>query len=218
MDGTIADTGDDLCNAVNLMLESFDFGKKSREEILKHINYGARAFVSGCLPDEIKNSGNYNDFLEGAFTSYIKFYEEHCFEKTRLYDGIAECIASLYENKIKMCVLSNKQDNMTKKIVMSLLDKNNFTEILGGSERFPHKPKPDSALYLADKMGVPPGEIIFIGDSDIDMITAVNAGMYPLGAAWGYRTESVIAAAGAEKIVHTPSEIAGAALGCTLLQ
>ena len=74
LDGTIADTGDDLCNAINLMLESFDFGRKTREEIFKHLNNGARAFVSGCLPGGIKNAENYNDILEKAFGRYIKFY------------------------------------------------------------------------------------------------------------------------------------------------
>jgi len=207
LDGTVADTGDDLSNAINLTLESFNFERKTRGEILKHINFGARAFVNGCLPDEIKQNADYNDFLNEAFKRYIKFYSEHCFEKTRLYDGIAELVKSLYENNIKMCVLSNKQDDMTKKIICGLLNGNYFVEILGGSERFPHKPKPDSALYLAEKMGFAPCEILYIGDSDVDMKTAVNAGMFPLGVTWGYRTESFIVEAGAKKIVNNPGEI-----------
>ena len=97
---------------------------------------------------------------------------------------------------------------MTKKIVTSLLNQEYFVEILGFADgRFPHKPKPDSALYLADRMGISPDETIFIGDSNIDMNTAVNAGMFPLGVTWGYRPESVLIEAGAKKIVHNPSEI-----------
>ena len=208
LDGTIADTGGDLANAINLTLESFGFERKTQNEILKHINLGARAFVSGCLPDEIKKTPDYDNFLDGALRRYFKFYDgDHCFERTRLYDGIAELVKSLHENGVKMCVLSNKQDNMTKIIVGELLNRNYFVEILGGSEKFPHKPEPDSSLYLADRMGLAPAEILFVGDSDVDMKTAVNAGMFPLGVTWGYRTEDFIAEAGAKKIVHSTREI-----------
>ena len=204
LDGTVADTGGDLSNAINLMLESFGFEKKSQEEILKHINFGARAFVNGCLPDEVKTDDR---FLDEALKCYMKFYEAHCLEETYIYNGITELVESLHENNIKMCVLSNKPDNMTKRIVRGLLNESYFIEILGGSERFPHKPEPDSALYMAERMGFEPCEILFIGDSDVDMHTAVNAGMFPLGVTWGYRTESFIVEAGAKKIVNNPSEI-----------
>ena len=202
LDGTIADTGDDLANAINLMLASFGFEKKSREEILKHINFGASAFVKGCLPEK-----HAEDLLDDAFKRYLEFYAEHCFEKTQLYNGITELIESLYEKEIRMCVLSNKQDNMTKYIVGGLLNASHFTEILGGSEKFPHKPKPDSALYLAQRMGITPAETLFIGDSDVDMKTAVNAGMFPVGVTWGYRPENLLIEAGAKKIVRNPCEI-----------
>ena len=199
LDGTVADTGDDLSTGINLMLESFGFERKSREEILKHINFGAKEFVRGCLPDE--------KVLDEALIRYKRFYAEHYLEKTYLYDGIAELVEFLYKNNIKLCVLSNKHEDMTKRIVSELFKNNYFVEVLGGSERFPHKPEPDSALYLAGQMGLEPREILYVGDSDVDMKTAINAGMFPLGVTWGYRTENVIAEAGAKKIVHKPSEI-----------
>lgn len=207
LDGTIADTGGDLANAINLMLGSFGFAGKSLEEILKHINFGARAFVHGCLPDEVKKLPDYEAFLDGALDRYKGFYAERYLDKTRLYGGIAELVGALHKNGVKMCVLSNKHDIMTKKIVAFLLSREYFVEILGGTEKFPHKPEPDSALYMAGKMGVKPDETAFIGDSDVDMNTAVNAGMFPLGVAWGYRSESVLVEAGAKKIVHSPGEI-----------
>ena len=96
---------------------------------------------------------------------------------------------------------------MTKKIAASLLNQEYFVEVLGGSERFPHKPEPGSALYLAEKMGIAPCEILYIGDSDVDMKTAVNAGMFPLGVTWGYRPENVLIETGAKKTVQNPHEI-----------
>ena len=199
LDGTVADTGEDLAAAMNLMLESYGFERKSRDEILKHINFGAREFVRGCLPDE--------KLLDEALDIYKGFYAECYLEKTRLYDGIAELVKSLYDNGVKMCVLSNKHEEMTKRIIKELFNDDYFVEVVGGSDRFPHKPKPDSALYLADRMKVEPCEILYIGDSDVDMKTAINAGMFPLGVTWGYRTESLIVKAGAEKIAHSPREI-----------
>ena len=207
LDGTLADTGGDLANAINLTLESFGFAKMSRDEILKHINYGARAFLGGCLPEEIKRGDGYEKFLDGALERYKKFYEKHCLDGTYLYPGIGELVETLSKNGIKMCVLSNKQDDMTKKIVTSLLNRDYFIEILGGSENFPHKPEPDSALYLAGKMNLGPSEILYVGDSDIDMQTAKNAGMFPLGVSWGYRPKELLVAAGAKKIVCAPGEI-----------
>ena len=207
LDGTIADTGGDLSNAINLMLESFGFAKNSQSDILKHINFGARAFVSGNLPEKVKTSPDFKDFFDEAFGRYIKFYEEHCLEKTYLYDGIAGLVKSLRENKIKMCVLSNKPDDLTKKVVGGLLNADDFAGIIGGSERFPHKPEPDSALYLAKKMNAESHEILFVGDSDVDMKTAINAKMFPLGATWGYRPESVLIESGAKKTVNNPGEI-----------
>ena len=205
LDGTVADTGDDLSTGINLMLESFGFEKKSRKEILKHINFGAKEFVRGCLPDE--------SLLDEALNRYKAFYAECYLDKTYLYDGIAELVESLHKNNIKMCVLSNKHEDMTKRIVSELLNDDSFVEVVGGSERFPHKPDPKSALYLAEKMGFEPDEILYIGDSDVDMKTAINAGMFPLGVTWGYRPEDVLVGAGAEKIVHSPGEILGFILG-----
>ena len=201
LDGTLADTGADLADAINLMLRSFGFEPKSQSDILKHINFGARAFVGGCLPEDAE------DISDEAFTRYIGFYRERCLEKTYIYGGVPELIKTLREFGIKLCVLSNKPDDMTKKIVRGLLDARDFTGIIGGSDRFPHKPSPESSLYLAGKMRAEPNEILFIGDSDVDMKTAVNAGMFPLGVSWGYRTEDVIAGAGAKKIAHSPGEI-----------
>ena len=212
LDGTIADTGGDLSNAINLMLGSFGFAKKSREEILKHINFGARAFVKGCLPDDLITLFD-DSFLDEALSRYKKFYAEHYLEETKLYDGIADLVRFLHENGVKMCVLSNKHEDMTKRIVGELFDKNYFVEVVGGSitehgsVRFPHKPEPDSALYLAERMEVESYEILYIGDSDVDMKTAINAGMFPLGVTWGYRAESVLVEAGARKIARSPREI-----------
>ena len=213
LDGTIADTSEDLSAAINLMRESFGFERISKAEVLKHINNGARAFVNGCLSyetdffPEYKNKDFSEKFLEDAFNRYLKFYAEHYLENTKLYNGIYELVKALDEKKIKMCVLSNKHDDMTKRIVKELLGNNYFVEILGGSERFLPKPNPGSALYLAGQMGIAPDEILYVGDSDIDMKTAVDSGMFALGVLWGYRPENILIETGAKKTVNNPDEI-----------
>ena len=207
LDGTLANTSEDLASAINATLDSYGFEKMGKGEILEHINNGARAFLDGCLPKKIKQEKDYGEFLDKALARYKEFYAERCLEKTCIYTGMAKLIEDLHTRGIKMCVLSNKQDDMTKKIVTSLLGQTYFVEILGGSEKFPHKPKPDSALYLADKMEIAPCGILYIGDSDIDMQTAQNAGMFPLGISWGYRKADVLIEAGAKKIADSPEEI-----------
>ena len=207
LDGTLADTGEDLAGAINMTLESYNFEKLSRSGILKHINNGARAFLDGCLPEKIKKNADYGAFLDEALKRYKEFYAGRCLENTRLYGGVAELVGSLRLMGVKMCVLSNKQDDMTKKIVTALFPEDCFVEILGGSAKFPHKPEPDSALYLAGRMEVAPGGVLYIGDSDIDMKTAQNAGMFPFGVSWGYRQARVLFDAGAKKIADAPEQI-----------
>ena len=203
LDGTIADTIGDITNALNLMRQSYNLGKTNKDEVLKHINFGAINVIAGVLPENFRDEKT----LKEALVRYSQFYSENIVETTYAYQGIREIFQILYDDGYKICVLSNKQDKLTKAIVKTLFPEKYFVEILGASEQFPHKPNPASSLYLAEKMQLPCGEIIFAGDSNIDIETAKNAGMFAVGVSWGYRSREILEQAGAMLILDKPEDL-----------
>lgn len=210
LDGTLADTLDDLGTAMNGMLRRFGWPERTREELRCFINRGARVFVARSMPE-----GSWNDMHDPIVDEAIAVYNE-CYDKcfndqTHPFDGIPDALSALACAKIKMGVLSNKQDFFVKPMAEKLFP-NTFGVIRGQGE-FPEKPSPESAVATARELGAAPDECVFIGDSDIDMKTAVNAGMYPIGVAWGYREPDVLREAGAEFIADTPEILVRHILG-----
>lgn len=204
LDGTLADTLDDLGTAMNGMLRHFGWRERSREELRGFINRGARFFVASSMPE-----GSWNDMhdpiVDEAIAVYNKCYDKCFNDQTCPFDGIPEALSSLKAAGIGLGVLSNKQDFFVKPIAEKLFP--NTFDIIRGHGEFPEKPSPESALATAHELGAKPEECVFVGDSDIDMKTAVNAGMYPIGVAWGYRDAEVLRAAGAAYIASTPADL-----------
>jgi phosphoglycolate phosphatase len=144
------------------------------------------------------------------------FFQEYekCFcEKTSAFPGICEAILELKKKKFKLGVLSNKPDQFVKVIIAKLFGEKTFDFVMGKSD-FPHKPDPSSALFVAKEMGVKPHKCSLVGDSDIDMKTAENAGMRSIGVQWGYRSTDVLLSAGADYIASSPTEMIEHALEC----
>ena len=126
--------------------------------------------------------------------------------KTKPYEGIKELLDLLTSQNIKLAVFSNKADELTKKIASEIFP-DYFNAAVGLSTEALKKPNPSEALAIAEKWNLKPEEILFVGDSDIDMQTAVNANMFPVGVTWGYRTEAELRASGAKVIINHPSDL-----------
>jgi len=203
LDGTIANTMPDLNTSMNEMLAARSLPLVDEAQLLKAINFGARQFVCGCLPKEYQTD---EDFVEQCLKEYDACYARHYMEKTVLYPGIKEVVLSLRKRGLKLAVLSNKQDNYTKAIVEKLFDDGTF-DIVMGQTHLPTKPDPVSAFTVAGRFDLRPSEIVFIGDSHVDIETAKNAGMYAVGVSWGYRPPEFLVEVGAKKIVKTAREI-----------
>ena len=209
LDGTLADTMDDLRTAMNAMLRSFGWAQRSRDDLLRFINKGAYSFVKDALPDDIDKD---EETVQKALKTYSEFYTKCYDDKTYPYHGITDELIKLHAAGIKLGVLSNKQDRFVKVIMEKLFDAALFSEIEGQLD-LPAKPDPASALRLADRMGVTADECAFIGDSDADMETAINAGMTPVAVSWGYRDADFLRKVGAKHVIGTPSETASVILG-----
>lgn len=198
LDGTLVNTLTDLKNGMNRMLRDLSFPEVDEAGVLKAINHGVVEFVRGCLPEDKRSD---EKLLSQALAIYQGYYAEEYLKTSCPYPCVPSVLEYFKSKGVKMAVFSNKQDNMTKAICNKLFP-NFFIEVLGGrTGRFEHKPSPEGALYIAEQMGASPDEVAFVGDSDVDMKTAVNAGMHPIGVSWGYRPAELLSELGAEYII-----------------
>ena len=203
LDGTLADTIDDIGWAVNRMLEARGFPTLCRADHLANINNGAFKLVQRSIPENYRTD---EDFVRRCLREYESFYSVHYDVETYAYAGVFDALSLLAEGGYPLAVLSNKQDAYVKSIVKKLFPDIPFICVCGQTE-LPTKPDPTAALIIEEKMGLNPYEIAFVGDSQVDIITARNAGMYPVGVAWGYRPAEALTAEGAKVIITDGKEI-----------
>ena len=201
LDGTLADTLQDIAGAANAALQSAGLPPRAVEEFRGLVGSGVHILLE-------RASGESDPaLLERMIRVFGDHYERHGLDHTRLYPGVAEALTGLSDGSVPMSVLSNKPHEYTLMVAGELLGPWGFVQILGLQEGMPRKPDPTVALDLVRRMGLFPGVVAFIGDSEIDMQTARNAGMYPIGATWGFRTDDDLVRAGAESLVFHPEQV-----------
>lgn len=205
LDGTLCDTLPDLVTAMNTMLREMSFPERTREELLSFINRGNRYFVYKSLPDGAASDPN-DPIVDRAMAINAAAYEKCYTEKTREYPGITDMLLALKSRGIKLAILTNKRARFAEKLASELFS-GIFDLVRGNIDGKPAKPDPSTALGVCEYLGVAPEECVFVGDSDIDMKTAVNSGMYPLGVLWGYRDRECLIDSGAKALVSSADEI-----------
>ena len=204
LDGTVADTISSIREGVNLTMEQFGYPTHTDADIRRFINHGARELIRQALPAEVSvDPARVDEVLQVYHGMYDKTYTH-----TNLcYEGMADAMAELAKTH-KLAILSNKQDRMVKGLAAQLLPAGTVRVAQGQVEGVPTKPDPTAVWQICRALGVEPSECAFVGDSDVDMHTAINAGCLPVGVTWGYRGQDVLIRAGAELLVHTPGELA----------
>jgi len=203
LDGTLADTLEDIADNMNRVLAQNGFPTHEYDAYRFYVGNGLPNLINRCLPEHARKE----EIINTCYNQMIAKYSLNYINKTRLYDGIPELLDYLTKQGIKMAVLSNKADSITQKICSKLLENWKFEVIIGADDRFPRKPDPSAALFIAEKMGVKPSDICYIGDSDVDMKTAVAAGFYPVGVGWGFRPKEELIENGAKKTINFPKEL-----------
>ena len=202
LDGTLVNSLEDISDAMNNVLTNLNYPTHTYDAYQYFIGSGLRNLVSKALPE----SNNTEIDIENCFNCMINEYREICTLKTKPYTGIVELLDDLVSRDIKLAVLSNKADELTKKIASEVFP-NYFNTAVGLSSEALKKPNPFEAIEISKNWNLKTEEIIFIGDSDIDMLTANNANMFPLGVSWGYRTEQELLASGAKPVINSPSDL-----------
>ena len=201
LDGTLADTLADLANATNHALTQLGCATHPVNAYRYFVGDGARNLLLGTLPAEKR------DRVDEGVRLMKEHYEAHCFDLTRLYPGIRELVAALTERGYKLAVLSNKPHDFTKRMVAHYFQPNSFTVVQGQLPNVPLKPDPTAALRIASELGIPPGEWLYLGDTNTDMRTAKAAGMHAVGVLWGFREREELLASGAERLVAKPNDV-----------
>ncbi|MBQ3706357.1 MAG: HAD-IA family hydrolase [Clostridia bacterium] len=202
LDGTLLDTLDDLTDAVNATMRVFGYPEHTKAAVRSYVGNGVTRLMELVLP-----GGAEDENFEEATAVYRRIYAAHSEEKTRPYDGIAECVGTLARCGIKTAVVSNKPDETTVR-----LTKKWFPEIhaaAGENEAagIRRKPAPDMVLRAMAALGVTPEETVYVGDSEVDLLTAKNAGLPCISVLWGFRDREELAAAGASVLIGTPQEL-----------
>ncbi|KDN54398.1 HAD family hydrolase [Flavobacterium seoulense] len=202
LDGTLVNSLIDIADSINKVLSEQNFPTHSYEVINDFIGSGLRNLVTKALPESCKDEISINT----TFESMVTVYRDNCIHKTAAYDGIIELLEELKSRNIKLAILSNKADELTKKIGLSLFP-DYFEIVMGLKSEATKKPNPAAAIQISADLGCLPEEVLYVGDSGIDMQTAKNANMYAVGVLWGYRPKEELLAEGAQTIINHPLEL-----------
>jgi len=203
-DGTLVDTLEDIAGAMNLSLVEHGFPEVPLEKYRDIVGWGIIRLAELALPQEERTKEN----IHWVSNYARRLMEQQPIEKSlaKPYPGIPELLAELQSRKIKTAVLSNKPHAALLRIIAAIFPQHYFNSVWGLRHGAAPKPDPDSVWELLADMGLNPHEAVLMGDSEIDMETARNAGCYPLGVSWGFRSRATIEAAGAAKIIDKPGE------------
>jgi len=203
LDGTLLDTLEDIADSANAVLERAGLPKHPVPAYRTFVGEGVRRLIERALPE-----GSRDDAAVTRVTAaMVEEYSVRWADKTRPYDGIDAMLDKLGGLGVRMSVFSNKLDELTKLSVAKLLPGKAFEIVMGAREGVPRKPDPAGAVEIASRMGLAPGDFLYLGDTHTDMQTAIGAGMFPVGALWGFRDEAELREAGARELVRGPAEV-----------
>ena len=207
LDGTLLDTLQDLAGAVNHSLETYGLPVRTKEEIRAIVGRGIRHLVENAVP-----TGTDPATTDAVFGEFCTYYAAHSADATAPYAGVPAMLEKLSRAGVKMAIVSNKADFAVQDLVMRYFGEE-ITLAVGAREDIPKKPAPDMVEYALARLGVTKAEAAYVGDSEVDVLTARNTGMDCLAVDWGFRSRETLREAGAERIFSTPQELMEAILG-----
>ena len=201
LDGTLVNTLTDIANSANYAMEQLSQPSFPVESFRLKVGAGNEQLISDCL------STNKQNLKDHAIKLQMAHYAEHFHDNSDAYPGIMDMLRELEENGLKLAVLSNKPAPFTPRLVKHIFGDDFFEVAQGEQAGVPLKPDPTSALTIADKLGIAPQQIAFVGDSASDIQTALNAGMFAVGVTWGFRERKELIQNGSEALIEHPDEL-----------
>ena len=203
LDGTLANTLESMAYVANEILKSMNLKPQPVENFKYYSGEGADMLIRRCL----KDAGDPElTHYEEVRRIYRKKFDEDPLYKVVPYEGIKEMLKELKKRGMKLAVCSNKPHPAAVKVIAQLFD-GEFDMVVGQSEAIRRKPAPDGPLMVAEKFGVKPEECMYVGDTSTDMKTGKAAGMYTVGALWGFRDRKELNENGADLVAEKPTDL-----------
>ena len=202
MDGTLLNTIDDLANACNHVLHAMGFMGHTVEEYKYFVGNGVPKLLERALPPAARG----RQTLALALQMFMEYYGAHSADKTAPYPGIPALLEALRNAGVLTAVASNKSDSLTRQVIARYFG-TSFSVVAGHRPDTPTKPDPYIVRCVLETLKVQKENTLFVGDSNVDIETARNAGLECCGVLWGFRTEEELREAGAAHLAHTPAEL-----------
>ena len=203
MDGTLINSLAGIAHAMNQVLQKSGFPTHREEAYREFIGAGIDVLVTRALPQADRCTSVINE----SVVEMRRIYASTWPKTGGLFPGIATMLDKLVARSLERAILSNKPHDFTLQFAEHYLDRWDFCPIYGMEADRPKKPDPAAGLQIANELKLRPDQIIFVGDSGIDMETALRAGMHPVGVSWGYRSASELKSSGASYIINQPEEL-----------
>lgn len=203
LDGTLLNTIADLAAAANHALETLGFPRRAEEECVQFVGNGVTKLLERALPDGAKTPAN----VERMREVFFKYYDEHLWDATSVYPGMAQLLEALQKCGVKLAVASNKYQSATERLVKHFFPQIQFFEVLGQREGFPVKPDADIVYQILLSAGAQKQDVLYVGDSDVDMQTAKNAGVRACAVTWGFRPREVLQSHHPDFMTDNPQDI-----------
>lgn len=201
MDGTVLNTLEDLTVSVNYVLSKFNMPEHSEEEYRKFFGNGIKYALKCAVPEETPE-----EVIEEMLPIFREHYNEHCHDRTKPYDGIIELMSMLRANGYKMAIVSNKIDSAVKELNDRFFSE--YVDVaIGEKPGIKRKPAPDTVLAALDELGSKKEAAVYIGDSEVDLQTALNSELPCISVLWGFRDKDFLISKGASVFAETPEEV-----------
>lgn len=204
LDGTLANTLESMSVSANQVIEPFGYAPLPAENFKYYAGDGARTLVERVLRD----AGDQDLIhLEEVYQAYSAIFDQDCTYKVTVYDGMGETLEKIKSMGVKLAVLSNKPHAQTKKVISNLFGDELFDWVQGQQEGIEKKPNPSGALAIAKAFGVKPEECMYVGDTNVDMMTGNRAGMFTVGVLWGFRDRKELMNHHAHALAEKPEDL-----------
>jgi len=210
LDGTLVNTIADIAFAANYALEKLGYPTCEEDSYRYKIGNGMRMICKRAMPEK---AGNDDAKLDEMVAIYNEYYKAHCCDRSKCYPGIIELVAKLREAGVTCAIISNKPHPQTLIVLDTLFKADDFAYVEGQSDRFPRKPDTTVIEDCMAKLGFTKEETVYVGDSDVDMIFANNAGVAGIGASWGFRGREELEGSKATVIAETAEDIYNFVMG-----
>ena len=202
LDGTTLNTIEDLQNSMNIILRRYKMEETTREKMISYLGRGARNLIKDHFSKQTSE-----ETIDKIASEFVEVYSSNYNVYTKPYDGIYELLIELQRQGIIIAVNSNKPNAFCEKLMSSHFPKIKFEIIIGQRKGIPIKPDPYSLNEIIEKLNINKNEVIYIGDSESDVMTAKNAGVQIIGCAWGFRGFEALKQAGADIVISSPKEL-----------